>query len=110
MSCNRTSTRKLGRKKYSLIPNLPQNKNVYVSKTNIEVENLIVEVTDTASKTVLFNTPFSGIPSVVANFVSLSGNVNVSVYVSSITSAQAIIQMSAPVTGQIHIHAMYIEG
>ncbi len=109
MTCNRTSLRKIGRKKYSLVANLPQAQSTYVSNKNIELENLIVEVIDSDSKTVAFSTPFSSTPSVVANFVKVTGDANVSVYVVSVTNTNVVIRMSSPVTGQIHVHAMYIE-
>lgn len=109
MSCNRTHIARLGRKKYGLVNNLQQNIQ-YVTNNNIEIESIIVEMLESSEKTVVFDTPFSGKPSVVANFVTVSGEPNVNVYVDAITKSQAVIRTSAPITGQIHVHAIFIEG
>lgn len=107
MGCNRTRVRDLGRKKYSIVKTLPRFE--YISNKNIEIENIIAEITEADTKIVIFDKPFSGIPSVVANFVSLSALPGINVFVESASTVQAVIRTSAPVTGQIHIQAIYIE-
>lgn len=108
MGCNRTSVSRLGRKKYGIVNNLQENIQ-YISNKNIEIENLIVEFLDNSTKTIVFDKPFSGVPSVVANFIASGLIPNVNVYVESILPNQVVIRTSAPVSGQIHVHAMYIE-
>lgn len=108
MSCNRIRIRDLGRKKYPVsVRTLPRYE--YISSKNVEIENLIVELLDSDTKTVVFDKPFSGVPSVVVNFVAIGSLSNVNVFVESILPNQVVIRTSAPITGQIHVHAMYIE-
>jgi hypothetical protein len=113
VACTRLRLRQLGRKKYPLVRNIPRFE--LVSNTGFEIESLIVDIVDTDSVTVLFDSPFSSIPSVIANVVTVTsppifelGNVNV--YVESIALDRAVIRTSAPITGKIHVHAMKIQG
>ena len=108
MGCNRTGLRKQVRKTYSLARNINPVYQ-YVSNQNIEIENLIVEVYESDFKEVAFSSNFTGVPSVVANFLKEPESPNVSVYVETVTSTKAVIRMSASVTGKIHVHAVYIE-
>jgi hypothetical protein len=108
MSCNRTGLRKQGRKTYSLARNINPVYQ-YISNQNIEIENLIVEVYESDFREIAFSSTFTGVPSVVANFMKEPGDPNVSVYVETATSTKTVIRMSAPVSGKIHVHAVYIE-
>jgi hypothetical protein len=107
MACNRTRVRNLGNKKYPTVRTLPRHE--FISNKNLELENVIVELLETDTKTVIFDKPFSGAPSVIANFVSNLPLPNANVFVESISTSQVIIRTSAPVTGQVHVQAMYIE-
>ena len=107
MGCTRVRLRQLGRKKYPLVRN-PTARFEYVSNTGLEIDSLIVEVLDSDSVTVPFEKPFSAIPSVVANVVSLVGSPIVGVYVESVTAVQTVIRTTSPITGQIHVHAIHI--
>ena len=108
MACTRIRLRQLGRKKYPLVRNVPRYE--LVSNTGFEIESLIVDVVDSDSVTVLFDTPFSSLPSVIANLVTVQQLGNVNVYVESIALDRTVIRMSAPITGKIHVHAMKIQG
>lgn len=110
MGCTRVRLRRLGRKKYPVVRN-PTARYEYISNTGLEVDSLIVEVLESDTVTVPFDKPFSTIPSVVANVVSSVGgplNPIVGIYVASATATQAVIRTTAPITGQIHVHAMCI--
>ena len=109
MGCTRVRLRQLGRsrKKYPLVRN-PTARFEYVSNTGLEIDSLIVEVLESDSVTVSFEKPFSAVPSVVANVVSLVGSPIVGVYVESVTAVQTVIRTTSPITGQIHVHAMHI--
>ena len=107
MGCTRVRLRQLGRKKYPIIRNLPKYE--YISNSNFEIESLIVEILDSDTKNITFETPFSSVPSVVANFITPSEAANVNVYVESTSPLGATIRTSAPVTGLLHVHAMYID-
>lgn len=108
MTCNRTRLRDLGRKKYPVgARTLPRYQ--FISNKNIEIENVIIEFLDSDTSTLVFDKPFSGIPSVVANFVSVGSLPSVNLFVESILTDKVVIRTSAPVTGQVHVHAMYIE-
>jgi len=111
LGCNRTRLLNLSkyRKKYSLVRQIP--KFTYVSNTTPEIENIIVDVpvlTDTV--TVLFDSPFTGEPNVVANFISFGNYGNVNVYILSVSTTSVVIKTSVPVTGKIAVQAMYIDG
>lgn len=95
------------KKKYPLVRNIP--KNAYVTDTNAEVENLLLEISNVDVINVTFNTPFSGIPNVVASFISTSPVGAVNVFVETASKIGATIRTSAPVTGFISVQAMYIE-
>lgn len=107
MACSRTRIRELGRKKYPVgVRTLPKYQ--FISNKNIEIENVIIEFLDSESETLVFEKPFSGTPSVVVNFVSGGSLPIVNLFVESILTNQVIIRTSAPVTGQVHVQAMYI--
>ena len=111
MACNRVRVADLGkyRKKYPLVRNLP--KTVYVSNTEPEIENIIHDVVTLSDTIVInFSTAFSGIPSVIANFISISDIGNVNVYVSSISTTAVTVRTSAPIIGKIALQAIYIDG
>lgn len=108
VSCNRTSLRRLSKKKYHIVP-VRKNER-YASNKNFEIENIIVEVLESDTVTVTFKEPFTEKPNVVANFVTISGDSNVNVYVDSVTKTQAVIKTSSVITGQIHVQAMYSAG
>lgn len=108
MGCARTSlgTARL-KKKYPLVRNIP--KTVYATDVNAEVENLLLEISNSDVLTVTFGTPFSGIPNIVASFISSSPVGAVNVFVETASKTGAIIRTSAPATGLISVQAMYIE-
>lgn len=111
MACNRVTLADLSkyRKKYPLVRNLPKTQ--LVANTGAEIENIIHDVPILKDTHVItFNSPFSGIPSVVANFISISEHGNVNVYVLSISASSVTVRTSAPVVGKIAIQAIYIEG
>lgn len=108
MGCTRVSLRSLGRKKYPLVKNLPKFK--FVSNTGFELESLIIDIIDSDTAIATFDAPFLIAPSVVANLVTSSELGNVNVYVESISTTQAIIRTSSPVTGKLHVHVMKIQG
>lgn len=107
MGCTRVRLRQQGRKKYPLVRNIPKYE--YISNTNFEIESLIIEMLDSDTMNVIFETPFSSVPSVVANFITPLEAANVNVYVESTSPLGATIRTSAPVTGLLHVHAMYID-
>lgn len=109
MSCNRTRVRDLGRKKYPVsVRTLPRYE--YISNKNVEIESIIVEVIDNDTKIIVFEKPFSSVPSVVANFISSGDQPNINIFVESTSKTATTVRMSAPVTGKVHIHAMYVAG
>jgi len=107
MACNRIRVRNLGNKKYPSVRTI--SKYQFISNKNIEIENIIVELLDSDTKIVTFDKTFSGTPSVVANFISPTPLPNINVFIESSTPTQVVIKTSSPVTGQIHIQAMFIE-
>jgi len=96
------------RKKYPLVRNLPKTK--LIANTGYEIENIIHDVSVLEDTHVInFASPFTGIPSVVANFISISEHGNVNVYVLSISTTSVTVKTSAPVVGKIAVQAIYIE-
>lgn len=111
MACNRVRLGDLGklRKKYPLVRNLPRV--VLVSNTEPEIENIIYDVISLSDTIVInFSNQFSGIPSVIASFISPNSYGNVNVYVTNISISSVTVCTSAPVTGKIIVQAIYIEG
>lgn len=111
MACNRVTLADFSkyRKKYPLVRNLPKTQ--LVANTGAEIENVIHDVPVLSDTHIItFASPFSGIPSVVANFISISEHGNVNVYVLSISVASVTVRTSAPVIGKIAVQAIYIEG
>jgi len=70
VACTRLSLRQLGRKKYPLVRNLPRFE--LISNTGFEIESLIVDIVNSDSVTVFFDSPFSSMPSVIANLVTVT--------------------------------------
>jgi surface protein len=111
VACNRVTLADFSkyRKKYPLVRNL--SKTQLVANTGAEIENIIHDVPVLSDTHVItFASPFSGIPSVVANFISISEHGNVNVYVLSISVTSVTVRTSAPVIGKIAVQAIYIEG
>lgn len=108
MACSRVNLRQLGRKKYPLVKNLPRFK--FVTNTGFELESLVIDIINSDTAIATFDATFSEIPSVVANLVTSSELGNVNVYVESISTTQAVIRTSAPITGKLHVHVMKIQG
>lgn len=109
MSCTRVNLRSLGRKKYPLVrQNTPRL--VYVSATNFEIESLIVDFLEESQVSITFEVPFTQTPSVVASLITQDPVGGPNVYAESVTPTGAVIRSSTPITGKIHVHAMWIEG
>lgn len=111
MACNRVRVADISkyRKKYPLVRNLP--KYTYVSDKSPEIENIILDVpvlSDTV--TVIFDEPFSGIPSVIANFISIGPFGNVNVYITNVSTTSVTVCTSIPIVGKIAVQAIYIDG
>jgi hypothetical protein len=109
MSCTRINLRSLGRKKYPLVrQNTPRL--VYLSKTDFEIESIIVDILESDSVTVTFDKPFTATPSVVAAVITQDPVGGANAFVETVTPNFAVIRTSAPTTAKIHVHAMWIEG
>jgi len=108
VGCSRIKLRQLGRKKYPLVRNLPRYE--FISNTGFEIESLIVDITNSDTITVIFDKPFTEMPTAVANLVTATELGNVNVYVETVTVNQVVVRTSVPITGKIHIHAMRIQG
>ena len=109
MSCTRVNLRSLGRKKYPLVrQNTPRL--VYVSGTDFEIESLIVDFLEESQVSIAFETPFTQAPSVVASLITQDPVGGPNIFVESVTPIGAVIRSSTPITGKIHVHAMWIEG
>lgn len=74
----------------------------------LEIGYTRVSLEDSDSSSFTFSRPFSGTPNVVAGFVSLDpGAPNVNLYVESVTDSGGVLRTSAPVNGQVAVHAVY---
>jgi len=95
-------------KKYPIVNSPPVYK--LVSDNLVEIENQIVDITDTDQVTVTFSKAFTGSPAISAILITDSAAVgNVNVYVGSVTTTSAIIKTSAVITGKISVQAVYID-
>lgn len=75
----------------------------------LEAAHTSVELVDADSATYTFNRPFSGTPNVVVGFVSVSpDSPNVNLYAETATETGGTIRTSAPITGKVAIHAVYL--
>lgn len=75
----------------------------------LEAAYTSVELVDADSATYTFDKSFSGTPNVVVGFVSLTpGSPNVNLYAETVTATGGIIRTSAPITGKVAIHAVYL--
>lgn len=75
----------------------------------LEAAYTSIELVDADSATYTFSRPFSGTPNVVVGFVSVSpGSPNVNLYAETATETGGIIRTSAPITGKVAIHAVYL--
>ena len=89
----------------------PQASRLLVSDTPLELSYMMINLESSDTATFTFEKPFSGIPNVVANFVSLNTVVgNVHVFVESVNKSGGIIKTSAPVTGRVSLQAIYTPG
>lgn len=89
----------------------PQASSLLVSNTPFEMSYMMISLEGSDTATFTFKKSFSGIPNVVANFVSLNTIVgNVHVYVESVNKSGGTIKTSAPITGKVSLQAIYIPG
>lgn len=60
--------------------------------------------------TFTFTTPFPSVPVITAITADTSSadSANVNIYVSSVTTSAVTFKTSAPMTGDIHFHAIYV--
>jgi hypothetical protein len=78
-----------------------------VSDSPVEILYKVIDISESDSVTLSFDSPFNSIPNVIAGFVSLSVSVgNVNVYVETVTKAGCVIRTSSAVTGKIAVHAI----
>lgn len=79
------------------------------SNEPLEAAVTSVEMNNASSATYTFSRPFSGTPNVVVGFISLSsGSPSVNLYAETATETGGVIRTSAPVTGKVAIHAVYL--
>lgn len=87
------------------------NKNLYItSESQLELFSKTILVQNTDLVTVIFDKPFTGVPTVIAGFSSqiLGENTGVNVYVESASKISTVIRTSAIIqSGNISIHAIY---
>lgn len=89
----------------------PRASRSLVSDTPFELSYMMISLESSDTVTFTFEKSFSGIPNVVAGFVSLDANIgNVSVYVESVNKSGGVIRTSVPTTGKISLQAIYIPG
>lgn len=82
---------------------------IVLSDKSLEMSYMMVDIAESDTVSFEFEKPFTGVPSIVANFVSLNSVVgNVSVYVESVTKSGGVIKTSAPTTGRVSLQAIYI--
>lgn len=89
----------------------PKASGLLVSNTPFEMSYMMISLEGSDTATFTFKKSFSGIPNVVAGFVSLDTNIgNVNVYVESVNKSGGVIRTSVPTTGKISLQAIYIPG
>ena len=97
------------RKVYPYIRRKPRLEYVLDKETVIEASSITFTSTDAGSHT--FVQSFSSAPVITAISVDSESNnsANVNVFVSSVTTTTLTIKASAPFTGTVHFHAIYID-
>jgi len=98
----RTRNRNRFQKMYPMVRRRPVNELVTDQETIIEVATLTYD--DESAKTYNFEQLFPAVPSITA----MSKDVNVNVFITSISTTQVVVETSAPYQGSVHLHAIYI--
>ena len=81
--------------------------NMLVSDSPVEIMYKVLDISESDSLTLVFDSPFVSIPKVIAGFVSLTASVgNVNVYVETVSKTGCTIRTSSAVTGKIAVHAI----
>ena len=73
---------------------------------NFTIEVGTVDFSNEDSVVLSFTESHQTVPKVVASFLNSSGAGQVSVFVSSITTLQAVINTSSKIIGKVHYHAI----
>jgi hypothetical protein len=96
------------RKVYPYIRKVPRLKYESDKETTIEIGNVVF--TDADSVTYTFEETFISAPTITAVSVDSvsSGQADVNIFVSSVSTTSITLNASQIFTGEVHFHAMYI--